>query len=128
MTDEKQPKSEKDLKKQVLGTVGITTLLLDQQPRKLGELLEEIAPEGEKVKVADIVGWTIVIRSIRLFEGQYGVGAYVIFTDENGAIYNTVIGQKILLTKLCSVAEELPVECTIIKNEGGQFGRYYDFE
>jgi hypothetical protein len=128
MTDEQEVQTQEDIAQEFKSEVGITTLNLNKQPRRLGEVLDEIAPEGEKVKVADIVGWPIVIRAARLFKGQYGVGAFVIFTDENGALYNTIIGQTILLSKLMTALEYLPVECTILRLEGGQFGEYYDFE
>jgi hypothetical protein len=111
-----------------LPVIGITRINFNKPPKALSKVLEEIAPEGEKVKVVDLVDQDIVIHSIRPFEGQFGTGAYVIGTFNDGTVFNTIIGQRIVLPKLLACMDELPVACKIVKHEGGQFGRYYDVE
>lgn len=117
-----------DPKKLVEAEVGITTIDLKATPVPIGDILDELMPQGEQVKVEDFVDQLITIHSARLFLGQYGPAAFVIFTDENGVLWNTVIGQKIVLPKLIAVMEKLPVTATIREHEGGQFGHYYDIE
>lgn len=108
--------------------LGITRIDLKAVPRALSEVLAEIAPSGDKVKVADITDMQIVVHSVRPFNGQFGPAAYVIFTDENGVLYNTVVGQKIVLAKLLAAMPYLPISMTITRKDGGAFGRYYDAE
>jgi hypothetical protein len=126
VTNKDNPPSEETPKTGL--EIGITRINFSKAPKSLSKVLEEIAPEGDKVKVADLVDQEIVIHSIRTFEGQFGTGAYVIGTFNDGTIFNTIIGQKIILPKLLACVEELPVACKITKHEGGQFGRYYDIE
>ena len=109
-----------------LAELGITRIDLKKVPRSLSAILDEIAPQGEKVKVADIAGSEITVHSVRPFRGAYGPAAFVIFTDENGVLFNTIIGQKIVLAKLLAAIPYLPVTMVIEKKEGGAFGEYYD--
>jgi hypothetical protein len=108
--------------------VGITRVDFKKKARSFSKVLDEIAPSGESTKLRDIAGQTIVIHSVRPFDGRFGKAAYVIFTDEGGAIYNTIINQKIVLGKLLAVVDQLPLEATIVQKEGGKFDHYYDIE
>jgi len=123
-----QSKSPEENKAMSLSGIGITTIDLTKPPKRLLDVLEEIAPEGEKVKLEDFLGQDIVFHTLRVFEGEYGVAAFVVFTDRNGVLFNTIVGQQVLLAKLLTVAQHLPVTATIIKQEGGKYGGYYDFE
>ena len=94
---------------------------------KIGSILEELAPQGTRVKKSDILGQEIVIRLIKPFKGKYGKALFVVFTDDNGELFNVVIGSKVLLPKLYAVRDRLPVSCVIVKKGEGE-GEYYDIE
>jgi len=49
-------------------------------------------------------------------------------TDSKGALFNMVVGQKIVLAKLITVMDQLPVSGTLTRHDGGRFGLYYDIE
>ncbi len=118
----------KDQKALISAEIGITQLDLTAPAVSISEVLDEIMPQGEEVKAADFVNVEIVIRSVRFFVGQFGAAAFVVFTDENGVLYNFVIGQRVVLPKLAAVFERLPVSATLRLREGGQYGEYYDIE
>jgi len=121
-------KREGSVSEYALAEIGVTRIDLKAVPRKIGEVLEEIAPTGERVKAADVVGEEITIHSIRPFVGEYGPAAFVVCTDSKGALFNMVVGQKIVLAKLITVMDQLPVSGTLTRHDGGRFGLYYDIE
>jgi len=125
MSDEKDYQDPKDA---IETEIGITKIDLTMTPVPIGDILEELMPQGLEAKIEEIVDQTIVIHSIRLFVGSYGPAAFVVFTDDNGELFNFIVGQKIVLPKLLAVMEKLPVSATIKRHEGGQFGYYYDIE
>jgi hypothetical protein len=108
--------------------VGITKVDMRAAVRKFSEVLEEIAPQGVNVKIAEMVDQTIIVRSVRFFNGRFGPAAFVIFTDLNGELMNMIVGNKIVLPKLLIVREQLPVECKLVKKEGGSANAYFDIE
>jgi len=118
----------KDQAELISAEIGITKLDLTVSPRKIGEVLDEIMPQGAETKAEDWVDEPIVIHSIRFFVGQYGAAAFVVFTDTDGVLWHFILGQKIIVPKLAAVREVLPVSATLRKKEGGQFGKYYDIE
>ncbi len=118
----------KDQKALISAEIGITQLDLTAPAVSISEVLDEIMPQGEETNAADWINAEIVIRSIRFFVGQFGAAAFVVFSDENGVLYNFIIGQKIVLPKLAAVIDRLPVSATLRLHEGGQFGEYYDIE
>lgn len=117
-----------DPKALIEAEIGITKINLTATPVPIGSILDELMPEGESVKVSEFVDQLITIHTVRLFVGQYGPAAFVVFTDDNGVLWNFIIGQKIVLPKLIAVMDKLPVTATIREHEGGQFGHYYDIE
>ncbi len=125
MSDEEGYKDQKSL---ISAEIGITKLDLTAPAVSISEVLDEIMPQGEETNAADWINAEIVIRSIRFFVGQFGAAAFVVFTDENGVLFNFVLGQRIVLPKLAAVYERLPVSATLRMKEGGQFGEYYDIE
>ncbi len=118
----------KDQKEIISTEIGVTRVDLELTPVPIGDILDEIMPQGEETMAADFVDQTIVIHTVRFFVGQYGAAAFVVFTDENGVLYHFILGQKIVLPKLAAVIDRLPVSATLRKKEGGQFGEYYDIE
>lgn len=117
-----------DIREMVLAQVGSRRIDMTVTPRKLAEVLDEISPQGENTKLAQHVGKKLTIWHLEPFVGQYGPAAWCIFTTEDGEMFNTVIGQRIVLPKLLTVMDYLPVTFTLIEKEGGQYGRYYDVE
>ena len=104
---------------------GITHLNLKGTVVPIQQVLDEVAPVGERIKKIDLVGKPIVIVSLRPFIGQFGPALFVIFTDDNGEIFNTIVSNRVLMPKLLAVQDRLPVSCTIVKKENDQ-GGYYD--
>lgn len=124
----KPEKQAEEAREMVLASVGVNKVNFNLTPTPLAQVLAEINPTGTQVKLADVVDHTIVVWNVNPFVGEYGPAAFVIFTDENNILYNTIIGQTVLLPKLCMVMDRLPVSAVVRKIEGGQFGYYYDFE
>jgi len=118
----------KDQAELISAEIGITKLDLSVSPRKIGEVLDEIMPQGAETKAEDWVDEPIVLHSIRFFVGSFGPAAFVVFTDTDGVLWHFILGQKIIVPKLAAVREVLPVSATLRKKEGGQFGGYYDIE
>ena len=118
----------KDQAELISAEIGITKLDLELSPKKIGDLLDEIMPQGEETKAEDWVDEPIVLHTIRFFVGQYGAAAFVVFTDKNGVLFHFILGQKIIVPKLAAIVDHLPVSATLSKKEGGQFGSYYDIE
>ena len=118
----------KDPKEMIETEIGITKIDLTMEPVPIGDILDELMPQGLQANIEDIVDQEIVIHSVRLFVGSYGPAAFVVFTDDNGELFNFIVGQKIVLPKLLAAMERLPVSATIKRHEGGQFGYYYDIE
>ena len=125
MSDDKGYKDQAEL---ISAEIGITRLDLSISPRKIGEVLDEIMPQGAETKAEDWVDEPIVLHSVRFVVGQYGPAAFVVFTDKNGVLWHFILGQKIIVPKLAAVRDVLPVSATLRKKEGGQFGEYYDIE
>jgi hypothetical protein len=117
-----------EVRAEIAAEIGISRIDLKAPPHKFGEVMEEIAPQGVKTKLAEWEDKTIVIHTVRFFQGKFGPAAYILFTDANGELFNTVLSQKIVLPKLAGAVEFLPLECTVVKKEGGQFGEYWDLE
>ena len=109
-------------------SVGLTKINLKGTPVPLAQILEEIAPQGKRIEKVSLVGKEIVIHHINPFVGDYGPALYVILTDENGEIYNTIISSQILMPKLLAVRNQLPVSCTIVEHMREGKPKYYDFE
>lgn len=126
MTEEKS--SLAVLKEKVQYEIGISKIDLSLKPVRISEILDEIAPQGEKLKLEQLEGKTIIFHSIRPFEGQYGVGLFCIITDEDGVLYHTVIGSKVIVPKLIVASGNLPLEGKVVRKEGGQYGYYFDIE
>ena len=118
----------KDQAELISAEIGITKLDLELSPEKIGDVLDEIMPQGEETKAEDWVDEPIVLHTIRFFVGQFGPAAFVVFTDKNGVLYHFILGQKIIVPKLAAVVGRLPVSATLSKKKGGQFGEYYDIE
>ena len=125
MSEEKDYQDPKEL---IETEIGISKIDLTMEPVPIGDILDELMPQGLQANIEDIVDQEIVIHSVRLFVGSYGPAAFVVFTDDNGELFNFIVGQKIVLPKLLAVIEKLPVSATIKRHEGGQFGYYYDIE
>jgi len=107
--------------------VNVPKITLTNTPVKLVDVLEQIAPQGQRVKKGEFVGEQITIVSLRPFIGQFGPAIFVIFYDSNGELFNTIISNRVLMPKLLLIIEHLPVTTTIIKKGSGS-GEYYDFE
>lgn len=124
-----KPKANADeIRQEVIGSVGLTKVNLNQPVKSITDVLDEINPQGARTKLADFINQTVTIWAINPFKGQFGPAAYVIFTDENNIMYNTVAGQSVVLPKLLMVMDHLPVQARITEKPGGQFGSYYDLE
>lgn len=121
------PNQEKPTGNEIV-EIGITRIDLRRPVRPIGEVLEELAPQGTKVKKTDFLDQDIIIHSVRFVKGKFGPFAFVVFTDQNGELFNTIISNKIVLPKLYVVAETLPVSARLVKREGGTYGEYYDIE
>jgi hypothetical protein len=126
MTDE--PKVDVEAEVQALGEVGIAKVDLTKAPRRIGEVMEEIAPQGEKVKKQDLENQEIIIRSLRFFNGRYGLGCFVLGTYADGTLFNTILGNKVIMPKLALIQDQLPIAATLVKKEGGQGTFYWDLE
>jgi len=111
-----------------LDEIGITRINLRTPARRLAEVMDEIAPTGEKVHLRDFIDKEITVHSIRPFQSQYGVAVYVIFTSAEGELFNMVVSNRIVLPKLATIRDSLPVTCTVVKKEGGRFGEYFDIK
>ncbi len=118
----------KDQKAIIETEIGITKVDLELTPVPIGDILDEIMPQGMETTAADFVDQEIVIHSVRFFVGQFGPAAFVVFTDTNAVLYHFILGQKIVLPKLAAAVDRLPVSATLRLVEGGQFGEYYDIE
>ena len=125
MSDDKGYTSQKEL---IKAEIGETDLNLELSPVPIGDILDELMPQGEETTAGDFVDQTIVIHSARFFVGQFGPAAFVVFTDENAVLYHFVLGQAVVLPNLAAVIYRLPVSATLVLREGGQFGEYYDIE
>ena len=121
-----QPSDENAIRRELVAKFYPPTPILDKVPRKISEVVNEINPEGTPVKVADIVDQEIVIYKMTFFTNEYGNCARVLFTDKSGVMYNTLMGQEVLLKKLALVSDQLPLIAKIINVQGASFD-YYDF-
>ena len=129
MTDQNEKMTSPEEVRDELATgIGISRINLKAKPRLFSEVIEEIAPQGTRVKLSEWVDLTITIHSIRFFKSQHGPCAFLMFTDENGELFNALCSWKIVLPKLAAVAEQLPVIAKVVHKEGGQKGHYYDLE
>lgn len=108
--------------------MGLQTVNLKGTPVPITQVLEEIAPQGDRVKKVDLVGRQITLLSMHGFVGDYGPALFVIGADEDGELFNTIIGNRILMEKLMTVRGRLPVTCTIVRIDKGEDKFYYDFE
>lgn len=129
MTDQEQervtPEQVRDIQR---AKIGISKISLDVPARRLTDVLEEIAPQGQKTKLSDWIDQEITIVSVHWFKGKFSDACFVQFTDANGELFNMTVSGKIVLPKLAAVEDQLPVICKVVKKEGGQFGRYWDLE
>lgn len=94
----------------------------------LRQVIEETDPQGEKTDITQWFGKPVLIRAVKLFTGQYGEGAYIVFADSDGVIWNLVTGGAVVVERLKKVAAKLPVVAIFYEVEGGSFGRYYTIE
>ncbi len=124
-----QPKAKaEDIIQEVVGTVGLATVNLNAPVKSISQVLDEINPQGQRCKLADFVNQEIVIWGVNPFKGQFGPAAYVIFTDKDNIMYNTVAGQTVVLPKLLMVMNSLPVSARVVEVSGGMYGSYFDLE
>lgn len=129
MTDQEQKLvSPDEVQAAQAAKIGISKIDLKIPPRRLSDVMEEIAPEGTPSKLSDWQDLEITIVGLHFFKGRFGDCAYVQFVDGNGELYNMICGQKIILPKLAVIEKLLPVSATVRKVEGGQFGSYWDLE
>jgi len=129
MSDQEQKSISPDEVRDSLSTgIGLTQINLKALPRRIAEVLEEIAPQGTRVKLAEWLGTEITIHSIRFFQSQHGPCAFLLFTDSNGELFNALCSWRVVLPKLAAIADQLPVTATFASKEGGQKGHYYDVE
>jgi hypothetical protein len=126
MTD--QPNQTSNERSIQLASVGIARVKLSGTPVPLRDILEEIAPKGEEAKLAEFIDRQITVWAIDPFMGEFGPAAFVIFTDSDGGMYNTITGGKVLLPKFLAGMERLPFTCTIVKRKVGTPSEYYDAE
>jgi hypothetical protein len=123
---EQKPVTADEIRDDLTAQIGISQVDLKAPPRLLSEVMEEVAPQGTPSKLSEWVDQDIVIHTLRFFKGRYGNAVFVVFTDLNGELYNTVCSQKVVLPKLAAIANVLPVQAHVVRVEGGQFNRYYD--
>ncbi len=121
---EELPEGEKV--ESTLARVNTSKIQLSGTVTPIAEVLEELFPRGEDAKLVEFEGQMITVIAVDPFVGKYGPAAWVLFVDNNGVLYNTVVGQKIVLPKLLAVKERLPVSATFVQVEGGQYGKYWD--
>jgi hypothetical protein len=98
------------------------------KPRKIGDVIQEIDPDGYGCKFEELVGKKIVVTGLKPFRGQYGAALYVKAVDQNGELFHTVVGAGVPARKLWQVKDALPVTCTVIQKDSTQYGKYYDLE
>lgn len=107
---------------------GVMRVNTGRQARKFSDVMDEIAPQGERAKLKEFEGQEIVFLSLRFFAGRFGDACFCIFTDANGEMFNMILNQKIILPKLSAVRDELPVKATVVKKEGTNGRSYWDIE
>ena len=107
---------------------GITRIDLTLPARRISEVLEEIAPQGTKVLKDEVEEQDIIIRSIEFFRGKFGAAGFVVFTNLEGELFNTILGGKVMLPKLWLIKDQLPVVARLVRREGGQKEYYWDIE
>lgn len=98
------------------------------KPVNARQILDEILPQGENVKCADVVGQKIIIHYMKPFQGELGKALWVVATTPDNVVVNFVVGGQIIAPQLWMLRDRLPIETTIVENEGGAFGRYYTLE
>lgn len=125
---DQKPVSPEEVRDQISMEIGISRVDLKSAPRLLSDVMDEVAPQGIKTKLSEWEDKDIVLHSIRFFKGRYGNAAFVVFTDDNGELFNTVCSQRVILPKLAAIADSLPIQAHVVKKEGGQFGKYWDLE
>jgi len=123
-----QSPEQQEVRDMVVASVGTTSIDFKKTVKQLSKVLEELSPRGEDSKLANFIDQEITVWNVQPFLGEYGPAAWVLFTDPQGQLFNTVIGQKIVLPKLLIAMDDLPVKCTVKVVEGGRFGHYYDLE
>ena len=123
-----QSPEQQEVRDMVVASVGTTSIDFKKTVKQLSKVLEELSPRGEDSKLANFIDQEITVWNVQPFLGEYGPAAWVLFTDPQGQLFNTVIGQKIVLPKLLIAMDDLPVKCVVKVVEGGRFGHYYDLE
>lgn len=121
--------NRKEAVNKVLAQVNVTKIDFTAKSIPLRQVLEEINPQGQKVKMKDLVGRHITVHQISPFvSAEYGPAAHVIFTTDEGELLNMIVGQAIVLPKFIMAIDRLPFDCTVTQREGGVNGFYYDVE
>ena len=98
------------------------------KPQEIAKVLEKINTEGYGCKFEDLVDKTIVVRSIKPFQGQFGAALYMVGVDENGEFFHTVVGAGVPARKLWQAKDSLPVKCKVVRHESGRGANYFDLE
>ena len=112
----------------VLAQVNTAKVALAGTVTPLRQVLDEIAPQGTDAKFREFIDHEITVHSVSPFMGIYGPAAYCIITDENGVMYNFVVGAKVVLPKFLMAMDRVPFSCRVVEREGGMYGRYLDVE
>jgi hypothetical protein len=100
---------------------------IDVVPKGFSEVLEEIAPQGEKRKAEELANQTFTILGIDWWKGETGPVAYLVCADDNGELFNFNMGGKVAIGKLRIVQGDLPLRATLKWVEGGAYEGYWDF-
>lgn len=95
-------------------------------PEMLGDVYNELNPQGDEADLHDFAGEAITVRSLRPFMGNHGPAFFMVFTDADDNMFNCPVGGAVVTEKLNIVRQRLPLVATFSKVDqgGGEF--YWD--
>ena len=106
----------------------ITTIDNNLTPARAADVVQELLPTGQTVQAKDLINQELVVHHLKAFQGEFGPALFVVATDAQGVVLNTVLGGRVICPKLWACRSRLPVALKLIHVDGGQYGGYYDFE
>ena len=125
-------------RKNALGTNAFVTAMQANtllEPVKLGDVIEEYAPTGEKVKAETLLDKEFTIIRARAFESRFESQDHAYFVtgylEKDQKLVSTVFGGAAvvdILDAFIKAGFDRPLTVVLTLNEGGKYGQYYTLE
>ncbi|MEM0010458.1 MAG: hypothetical protein QXT84_02050 [Candidatus Bathyarchaeia archaeon] len=96
--------------------------------RNLRDIIPTPSGGYERIDFETLTGKEIIIHEILFLKGRFGEYAWLHIELDGGSHHSTITGGSVVMEKLKTIREYLPVKARVVRKRSSSGRRYFDLE